>query len=42
VLVHRFPYPVVFVDLPAEKRVLAIAHGMRKPGFWRKRRRRYE
>ena len=37
VLVHRFPYSVVFVDLPKERRVLAIAHGRRKPGFWRER-----
>jgi toxin ParE1/3/4 len=36
-LVRRFPYSVVFVDLPTERRVLAIAHSRRRPGFWRKR-----
>jgi len=42
VLVRKFPYSVVFIDLPTERRVLAIAHGKRKPGYWRKRRRRYD
>lgn len=37
VLVRRFPYSLVFVDLPTERRVLAIAHGHRRPGFWRDR-----
>ncbi len=32
--VRRFPYSIVYVDLPAERRVLAIAHGSRRPGFW--------
>jgi|SRR5688572_2513683 toxin ParE1/3/4 len=36
-LLRRFPYRVVFVELPAEIRVLAIAHTSREPGFWRRR-----
>ena len=42
VLMRRFPYSVVFVDLPAERRVLAVAHGRRRPGFWKDRLRRTE
>jgi plasmid stabilization system protein ParE len=28
---------IVFVDLPNERRVVAIAHGRREPGFGRER-----
>lgn len=34
---RRFPYAVVYLDLPSELRVLAIAHMSREPGYWRKR-----
>jgi toxin ParE1/3/4 len=37
VLVRRFPYVVVFIELPDVVRVLAVAHGRQKPGYWRKR-----
>ncbi len=37
VLVHRFPYAIVFVELEREVRVLAAAHGKRRPGYWRDR-----
>jgi len=33
-LVPRFPYAVVFIDLGAEVRVLAVAHAKRRPGYW--------
>lgn len=36
--VERFPYVVFYVDLAEEIRVLAIAHGKRKPGYWLGRR----
>ncbi|MBA3393119.1 MAG: type II toxin-antitoxin system RelE/ParE family toxin [Deltaproteobacteria bacterium] len=36
-LLRRFPYSVVFIELDAEIRVLAIAHTSREPGFWRAR-----
>lgn len=36
-LVQRFPYAVVFLELPDEIRVLAVAHGHRRPGYWRER-----
>lgn len=40
VLVGRFPFAVVYVELVDELRVLAIAHQHRRPGYWRKRLRR--
>lgn len=33
-LLPRFPYAVVFMDLGAEIRVLAVAHAKRRPGYW--------
>lgn len=35
--VKRFPYRVVFVELEAELRVVALAHVRRRPGYWRDR-----
>ncbi|MGE0707386.1 MAG: type II toxin-antitoxin system RelE/ParE family toxin [Planctomycetota bacterium] len=35
--VKRFPYRIVFVEDPAEIRVLAVAHKSRRPGYWRSR-----
>lgn len=35
--VPRFPYHVVFVDLPDRVQVLAIAHWRRQPLYWRDR-----
>lgn len=34
---RRFPYSIVYVELEDEIGVVAIAHGSRKPGFWRQR-----
>ncbi|MBW2267895.1 MAG: type II toxin-antitoxin system RelE/ParE family toxin [Deltaproteobacteria bacterium] len=31
---RRFPYHVVYVELPDRVQVLAIAHDRRRPGFW--------
>jgi plasmid stabilization system protein ParE len=33
-LLPRFPYAVVFMELEAEIRVLAVAHLKRRPGYW--------
>lgn len=37
ILVRGFPYAVVFMALETETVVLAIAHGRRRPGYWRGR-----
>lgn len=34
---RRFPYSIVYLLLPEEIRVIAIAHQRRKPGYWRGR-----
>ena len=36
-VVTRFPYSIVYVELGEEIRVLAFAHGRRRPGYWRHR-----
>ncbi len=33
----RFPYHVVYLDMPDAIRILAIAHDRRRPGYWRSR-----
>ena len=33
-IMERFPYDVVAVELPEETVVIAIAHHSRKPGYW--------
>jgi plasmid stabilization system protein ParE len=37
-LLRRFPYSIVYIQLDAEIRILAVAHTSREPGFWRTRR----
>lgn len=32
--VRRFPYHVVYVELPDRLQILAIAHDRRRPGYW--------
>jgi plasmid stabilization system protein ParE len=34
VLVRTFPFAVVYVELSHETRILAFAHGSRRPGYW--------
>ena len=34
VLVRRFPYHVVYIELPDRAQVLAIAHHRRRPRYW--------
>ena len=36
-LVPRFPYVIYYTDFPEGLWVVAIAHGRRKPGYWRRR-----
>ncbi len=36
-LVRRFPYMIVFIELPLVVRVLAVAHVKRRPRFWQDR-----
>lgn len=36
-LLRRFPFAIVFVELADEIRVLAVAHTSRRPGYWRDR-----
>ncbi|PSF04534.1 hypothetical protein C7H09_19320 [Marinobacter fuscus] len=36
-ILERFPYDIVAIELPEEAIVIAIAHHSRKPGYWRKR-----
>lgn len=35
--VHQFPFIVVYSIFPSHTLVLAIAHGRRRPGYWRDR-----
>lgn len=33
-LMTRFPYALVFLETQNELRVVAVAHGKRRPGYW--------
>ena len=35
--VTRFPYHVIYFELPTQIRILAIAHDRRRPGYWQDR-----
>ncbi|MGP8185001.1 MAG: type II toxin-antitoxin system RelE/ParE family toxin [Terracidiphilus sp.] len=37
VMLRRFPYFVVFRELPSEIQIIAVAHAKRRPGYWRGR-----
>ncbi len=34
---RHFPFLVVYQELPTSVLVVAVAHGKRRPGYWRKR-----
>jgi plasmid stabilization system protein ParE len=34
---QRFPFSIVYQDLSEEIVIFAVAHGSRKPGYWRNR-----
>ena len=36
-LLRRFPFAVVYRELPSVIQVLAVAHGHRRPGYWKER-----
>jgi plasmid stabilization system protein ParE len=36
-LLQRFPFAIYYRESPAEVQVLAVAHGHRKPGYWKSR-----
>jgi toxin ParE1/3/4 len=36
-LLQIFPFAVVYRELPSIIQILAIAHGRRQPGYWKKR-----
>jgi toxin ParE1/3/4 len=36
-LLKRFPFSVVYRQLPNRIEVVAVAHGRRKPGYWKRR-----
>ncbi len=36
-LLQRFPFAVVYRELPSIIQILAIAHGRRRPDYWKKR-----
>ena len=35
--VHRFPFGVVYLEMPAKIWVVAVAHTSRRPGYWKGR-----
>jgi plasmid stabilization system protein ParE len=36
-LLHRFPFAVYYRELPSAIQVVAVAHGHRRPGYWKTR-----
>jgi plasmid stabilization system protein ParE len=36
-VMQRFPFSVVYLDDPELITIIAIAHGKRKPGYWKSR-----
>jgi hypothetical protein len=36
-ILPKFPYSIVFLELPTEVRIVAVAHARRKPGYWLER-----
>ena|ERR1700731_4086196 len=36
-LLQRFPFSVVYREFPSRIQMLAVAHGHRRPGFWKVR-----
>jgi plasmid stabilization system protein ParE len=37
IVLQRFPYLLVFRETAAGVEVIAVAHGRRRPGYWRDR-----
>ncbi|HLW88557.1 MAG TPA: type II toxin-antitoxin system RelE/ParE family toxin [Terriglobales bacterium] len=36
-VLQRFPFSVIYLDDPDEVVIVAVAHGKRKPGYWKRR-----
>jgi plasmid stabilization system protein ParE len=36
-LLQRFPFYLVYREIAGKLEIIAIAHGRRKPGYWKKR-----
>ena len=36
-LLQRFPFYLVYREVAARIEIIAVAHGRRKPGYWKKR-----
>jgi toxin ParE1/3/4 len=36
-LLNRYPYAVIFRELPRQIQVIAVAHAKRRPGYWASR-----
>lgn len=36
-LLHRFPFAVIYRELPSRIQILAVAHVRRRPGYWKER-----
>jgi len=36
-LLQRFPFSVVYREFPSKIQVVAVAHGHRRPGYWKSR-----
>jgi toxin ParE1/3/4 len=37
VVMQRFPFSIVYLDDPDLITIIAVAHGKRKPGYWKER-----
>jgi plasmid stabilization system protein ParE len=37
VVLRKFPYRLVFRETQSSVEIVAVAHGRRRPGYWRKR-----
>lgn len=36
-VLHRFPFSIIYLDDPEAVSIVAVAHGKRKPGYWKGR-----
>jgi len=36
-VLHRFPFSIVYLDDPETVNIVAVAHAKRKPGYWKMR-----
>ena len=36
-LLRRFPFAIIYRELPSTVQVLAVAHGRRRPSYWKER-----